>query len=402
MEFSFRAKTKTGQIETGSLIVDSKVAAVTELRARGLMPLKLTESSKGFSGFALPAIFQRITLKEKLTYIKNLAVMTKSGVPLARALRILSAQTPNKRFAEIITNMSQGVESGKTLSEMFAKNPEIFSNLFVSLSEVGEATGNLDKSLDYLGSLLSKQNELIRKTKGALTYPLVVLATLVLVGILMFVFVLPKLTSIFSEFDVELPFATRVLIATVEFASGNAVLLILGIVFLFAALIYFLRTITGKQLVDWCSINLPVISGITTKINLARLTLTLGVLLKSSMQIVAALKITSRSAGNSFYHDAIEKAAEKVKAGVALSQALESDPKLFPGLVSQMIKVGEESGSIENILQQLGEYYQEEVDQVMKNLSSIIEPVLVVVIGAVVGVIAVSLILPIYSITQAI
>ena len=328
--------------------------------------------------------------------------MVRAGVPIPKALRMLGKQTDNTYLSDTLADMAKGVESGEPLSKMFAKHSDSFSNLYASLTEVGEASGSLDKSLNYLGTLVARQHDLVRKTKGALTYPLVVVATLIVVAVLMFIFVLPKLTDVFSEFDVELPILTRILITLVNFASSNAILLILGMVALFAFIVWWLRSPPGSRFLDWVAINLPGIASVSRQINLARFTLTLSVLLASSMQIVGALKITAKSAGNSYYSEALALAADRVKVGVNLSDALESSPQLFPGLVTQMIRVGEEAGSVEEILKQLGNYYEQEVDQIMKNLSSVIEPVLVVLVGAIVGIMAVALIMPLYSITQAI
>ena len=403
MEFSFRARTKSGKLESGVLDASSRREALSDLRAQGLLPVFLSEK-KG-SGFSLPKLgqaFRRVTLAEKLTFIKNLSVMLRSGVSVSRSLKILAQQTTNKKFQKVISEIARSVEGGQAFSKALAKHPDIFSGLYVSLVEVGEAGGNLDQNLDYLHTLLKREYDLVRKTKGALTYPLVVLATLVLVGVLMFIFVLPKLTSTFTELNVELPALTRALIALVDLFSKYSVFIIAALVVGGFGLVYFFRTPTGVRLFNKTAIMLPVISGIVQKINLARLTLILSSLMKSGMQIVSALRISAKSLGNGFYSRAVSRAAEQVKVGVALSAALEKDPKLFPSLMTQMLKVGEESGTVEEILKEMGDYYEQEVDQIMKNLSSIIEPVLVVLIGIVVGVMAVALIMPIYSITQAV
>lgn len=401
-EFEYRARNKDGQIESDVITAASRAAATSQLRSQGLLPVFLKERSRMDALDKLNALFRRISLNEKLTFVNNLAVMNRAGVAVPRALRILAKQSENPKFQETVSDMAHEVETGKSLSQAFAKYPNIFSGLYVNLVEVGEASGTLDHNLEYLVSLIRRESELIKKTKGALTYPLVVVATLVLVGILMFIFVLPKLTATFAEFDVELPILTRVLIATVDLFSSYVLFIIPLLIALIGTGIYFLKTPAGKALTHKAMIKLPVISGITKKINMARFTLTLGSLLKSGMQIVNALKISSRSLGNMYYSKATETVADKVRVGVNLSDALEAYPDLFPSLTTQMIRVGEESGTIEDILKELGDYYEEEVDQIMKNLSSIIEPVLVVVIGAVVGFIAVALIMPIYSITQAV
>lgn len=401
MEFNYKARTKDGGLETGEVSAATRTAAVADLRSRGLTPVSIVEKSAGSGSFSVFSLIRRVTLLEKLTFVRNLAVMIRSGVSVPRALKILSIQTNNRKFQEIILDLAKNVERGLSLSQGFAKHPEIFSGLYVSLTEVGEASGNLDANLDYLAILLSREHDLVRKTKGALTYPFVVLATLAVVGVLMFVFVLPKLIESFKELNAELPPVTKFLIAGVDLFSQHSALAIVSLIGFISALVVFFRTASGKDLAMRAAIFLPVLSGITKKVNLARFTLTLGMLLKSSMQIVPAMAIVGKSLGNKFYSSAALDAGNQVRVGVSLSSALEKHSNLFPPLLTLMLKVGEEAGTVEDILKQMGEYYEEEVDSVMKNISSIIEPVMVVIIGTVVGVMAVALIMPIYSITQA-
>jgi len=402
MDYSYRARKKDGEIEIGEFSAPSRQAVVTELRNRGLTPVHLAETTRpSLSAVGLTALLGHISLFDKLTFVKNLAVLIRAGVPAPRALKILSVQTTNRRFRDVLLDLSKNVESGISLSQSFAKYPEIFSGLYVSLAEVGEASGNLDANLDYLVTLLQRENELVRKTKGALTYPIVVIATLLLVGVLMFIFVLPKLTATFKDLNVELPVMTRILVAAVDLLSKNSFLSVVIVAAVFGGLVFFFRSSIGRIFSQKAAINLPIISGITKKINLARFTLTLSMLLKSGMQIVPSLAMTYRSLGNMYYSDAVTQAGNGVRVGVSLSASLEKYPKLFPTLLTQMIKVGEEAGTIEEMLRQMGEYYETEVDQIMKNLSSIIEPILMLIIGVVVAVMALALIMPIYSISQA-
>lgn len=402
MDYSYRARKKDGETEIGELSALSRQAAITELRSKGLTPVHLAEKTRpSLSAIGLTALLGHISLFDKLTFVKNLAVLIRAGVPAPRALKILSVQTTNRRFRDVLLDLSKNVEGGVSLSQSFAKYPEIFSGLYVSLAEVGEASGNLDANLDYLVTLLQRENELVRKTKGALTYPIVVIATLLLVGVLMFIFVLPKLTATFKDLNVQLPVMTRVLVAAVDLLSKNSFLSVVIVAVIFGGLAFFFRSSVGRIFSQKAAINLPIISGITKKINLARFTLTLSMLLKSGMQIVPSLAMTSRSLGNMYYSDAVTQAGNGVRVGISLSASLEKFSQLFPTLLTQMIKVGEEAGTVEEMLRQMGEYYETEVDQIMKNLSSIIEPILMLIIGAVVAVMALALIMPIYSISQA-
>lgn len=401
MEFHYKARNKSGVVETDVLVADTRQAALNELRARGLLPIFLSEKEQlRLSVPSFSTLFGHVSLLDKMTFVKNLSVMIRAGVPLSRSLRILSAQTQNKYFQKVLATLSKKVEGGAPLSQSLAQFPNIFSGMYVSLVEVGEAGGNLDQNLEYLVTFVKRENDLVRKTKGALTYPLVVVATMVMVGIFMFIFVLPKLTSTFAEMNVQLPLPTRILIGATDIASHYGIFLLIGLAGAVAGTVYFLRTEAGIKLFDKATISVPVIKGISKKMNLARFTLTLGSLLRSSMQIVNALKICGRSLDNLYYNRAVVDVSDRVRAGVSLSDALEKYPHLFPNLLTQMIRVGEEAGTVEEILKEMGDYYEEEVDQIMKNMSSIIEPVLVVIIGLVVGVIAVALIMPIYQITQ--
>ncbi|HLC44426.1 MAG: hypothetical protein A2722_02975 [Candidatus Doudnabacteria bacterium RIFCSPHIGHO2_01_FULL_50_11] len=401
MEFTYRARTKAGETESGVVASATRQEALLDLRSRGLTPVAISEKRAGWSSFnsIVTSIFS-VSLLEKITFLKNLTVMLRAGLSLPRALQILTAQTKRGRFNEILTHVTNDVRSGKALSEAFARYPNEFGPLYISMIQVGESSGGLDKNLEYLVGYLRRDYELMKKTKGALTYPIVVMVALVIVVILMFTFILPKLTATFTELKVDLPFTTRVLIAVVNIFSHYYYLVILGLVGLVVGMRVFSRTSNGRKILHKIYLTMPIIGPAAKKLNLARFTLTLSSLLNSSMPIVEAVKIAGRSMTNMYYARASLRAAEKVKSGTPLSNALEADPKLFPDLMVQMIRVGEESGSVESILNELNVFYEEELDEFIKNLSSIIEPVMVIAIGVVVGFMALALITPIYSISQ--
>ena len=270
------------------------------------------------------------------------------------------------------------------------------------MMRVGETSGNLDSTLDYLGKQMARDYNLLRKTKGALTYPAVVIGALLIIGYIMFAFVLPKLTATFKDVGAELPLLTRVIIGSVDIVSQYAFVVAGLVVALVIAFLFWRKTASGQMVIHTLNITLPVARTIVKKINLARFTIIFGGLLKSGMPIVDALSVTAKTMTNMHYQKAIAEAADKVRVGVDLVAALERYPKLFTPMVTQMVQVGEESGTMETVLEEVAQFYEAEVDDTVKNLSSIIEPVLVIVIGAVVGVLAVGLILPIYNIGQTI
>jgi type IV pilus assembly protein PilC len=401
-EFTYVARTKSGAIEQNIMEAISERAVAENLRNKGMLPTSIKLSKKKLDFQSFNSSFSRIKLIDKITFIKNLGVMIKAGLSVSKALKILTIQTQNPKFAKIISDIARMVEAGSTLSDAIAHYPKTFSSIFVNMVNVGESSGNLEQDLEYLANQLQRDYDLISKAKGAMTYPLVVMGALVIVGFLMFTFVLPKLTSTFVDLNVELPFMTKVVIAVVDVFASYGVLLLAFLVALGIAFIYWRKTDSGKSVVHKAVLHIPIISGIVIKINQARFVRVFASLIKSGMPIVESLTVSSNVVGNIYYQRTIQDAASKVKIGSPLSSAFKKQPKLFSNLVVQMMEVGEESGTTESVLQEVADFYENEIDQTMKNLSSILEPVLMVVIGVVVGFLAVALITPIYNITQSI
>ncbi len=360
------------------------------------------KEDQGSSWLSFLQIFSSVALKEKIVFIEDFALMLHSGIAAPRALGILAHQTHNKKFRKILTELSAAVESGKSLHESMAEYPAVFSNIFVSMIKVGELSGNLDKSLEYLSIQLEREADLKSKTKGAMIYPGVIVSAMVIIGLLMSIFVLPKLTGIFKQFNVQLPLATRVVIAITDFMSAHSITVVVGLVAVVGLTIYALRTPVGKRGFNWLILRMPVINTIVKKINLARFCRILGSMMKSGIAIVEGLQVSGEALGNVYYREVAMEASGNVKIGKPLTEAFTHHENLFPYIVTQMLEVGEETGSIETILEQLASHYETEVDDTMRNLSSIIEPVLLLVIGGVVGVLALALIGPIYSISQSI
>lgn len=400
-KYTYTAIGKEGKRESATIEAASVIAAGHLLKAEGLMPLALDEvKENGFADFL--ANFQNVPLKQKIVFIEDLQVMMKSGIAAPRALKIISKQTKHKKFKKVLDDLAAGVESGKSLHEVMERYPKIFSRIFISMVKVGELSGNLEKALDYLGVQLEREADLKSKTKGAMIYPGVIVSAMIIIGLLMSIFVLPKLTGIFKEFNTDLPLMTRMIISFSDFMAGNSVLVISLMVAIAIGVGYFLRTQVGSQFVDLVLLRFPMISPIIKKINLARGARVLSSMLGSGIPIVEGLQISSESVGNVYYQRVLAESAGQVKLGKPLTVVLEKYPRLFPEIVVQMLQVGEETGTTETILNQLAMHYETEVDDTMKNLSSIIEPLLLLVIGGVVGVLALALIGPIYNISQGI
>ncbi len=399
--YNYSAASKTGNTETGTIEAANLVAAGHLLKEQGLIPLDLVEK-KQHDFMTKIANFATVPLKEKIAFIQNLDLLLKSGVSAPRAMRIISKQTSNKKFRNTLDLMAGNVEAGKSLHETMSDFPKIFSHIFVSMVEVGEISGNLEKSLEYLRIQLQREADLKSKTKGAMIYPGVIISAMLIIGIALAIFVLPSLTATFKDFDTQLPFTTKLVIGFSDFMAGNAALVIGGLIGLVVGFIAFMRTAVGGRLLDTFLLNMPLINPVVKKINMARFSRILGSLMKSGISVVQGLSVTSQAMDNVYYREVLLEAAEAVKVGKPLTQALGEHQKLFPFIVTQMLSIGEETGNLENILDQLAEHFEAEVDDTMKNMSSIIEPLLLLVIGGVVGFLALALISPIYNISNSI
>lgn len=400
-KFTYTAIGKDGKAETANIEAANLIAAGHLLKAEGLVPLKISED-KPKRTQDLFALFHKVPLKEKIVFIEDLQIMIKSGIAAPRALKIIAKQTKNPKFKQILEDIASGVESGKSLHESMEPYPKVFSHIFVSMIKVGEVSGNLEKALEYLAIQLEREADLKSKTRGAMIYPAVIVSAMIIIGLLMAIFVLPKLTSIFKEFDTQLPLATRIVIAISDFMGNNAITVLLLFGAIVASTVYLVRTPFGQRGIDLLLLKFPLINPIIKKINLARSSRVLSSMLGSGIAIVEGLQITSEAASNVYYQDVLAEASNQVKLGKPLTATLEKHEWLFPEIVVQMLEVGEETGTTDNILLQLATHFESEVDNTMRNLSSIIEPLLLLLIGGVVGILALALISPIYNISQSI
>jgi len=396
-DFSYNAIAKDGHRESAVISASNATAAGHMLKEHGLLPTEIIEKGSAKKVFASFANLAPISLMEKITFIQNLSIMLKAGISMPKSLQILAKQSKNARFKNILTEIYNQVESGKGLGEALGHYPNVFSNIFISMIKVGEISGNLDKSLEYLGVQLQREASLKSKTKSAMMYPSVIVGALVLIGILMSIYVLPSLTSVFKDSNMALPITTQIVVAFSDFMSAHALLAVGGLIGIIGGAIAFLKTPAGQRSLDWFLLHMIILKPIVYKINLARFSRILSSLLKSGIPIVEALQVAGESLGNSYYRNIVIDSGVNVKLGKTLSEGLAQNDTLFPPLIIQMLQVGEESGTTENILEQIALHYEEEVDTTLTNLSSIIEPLLLLVIGGVVGLLAVALISPIYN-----
>lgn len=401
----FTAKSFSGETKSGEADVKNEAELSQQLRSEGFVltsckEIVAEEKSKIEIKF-LDRLFG-LSIKDKLMFTRNLSVMVASGLPLSRAIKNLSVQTKNKRFSQILNSVFNDIQAGMTFADGLSKYPGVFNELFINMIRVGETSGNLEEVLVILADQLEKEHELMSKVKGAMTYPIVVLIAMIGIGIAMLVFVLPSLTGIFQEMNVELPKSTKFIIWISDTMRHQSILVIFTVVILIAFLKFFIMTQTGKKTVSFLAISTPAISNIVIKINCARFSRIYSSLLRSGVSVIESLKIVSRTLTNYYYKKTLESAIEQVQKGVNLSKVIAENTKAFPVLVSQMIEVGEETGKTEEILLKLAQFYEDEVSQLSKNLSSIIEPILMIFIGSAVGFFAVSMMQPMYSIMDSI
>ncbi|TSC56892.1 MAG: hypothetical protein Greene071421_402 [Parcubacteria group bacterium Greene0714_21] len=403
--YSYEAISSTGERIGGREVAVSERELGQLLKARGLVLVQASKEAEKKQGSAFSDFFAGffgVSLAEKLMFTRNLKVMVGAGVALPKALEILTLQAKNKQLRKALEDMRQKIFQGHTLSQTMEAHPAVFSELFSNMVKVGEESGTLGSVLAQLALQMGKQYELKSRIQGALMYPAVILLAMIGIGVLMLVVVVPQLARTFKELNVPLPITTRFVIGLGEFFTQRwyvaAVLFIAGIVGFWK----FGKTSRGKALKDALFFRFPIIAGIILKTNAATTVRTLSSLIASGVPIVRSLEITSRVLGSSKFQQALSLSALEVGKGVKLSQALRSYTNLYPLLVVQMLEVGEETGKSAEVLSQLADFYEEEVGNATKNVASVIEPLLMLFIGGVVGFFAVSMIQPMYSILQTI
>jgi len=404
-KFYYFAKSHAGKDETGILEAKDEQDLARILREKNLILVssKILEEEKIRKNpliNGLKGILNRISLVEKLMFTRNLAVVVSAGFSLHRGLEMLVKQTENSGFKRIIADLVERIKRGEAFADSLTVHHKVFDNFFVSMVRVGEKGGTLEEVLKILSQHLKKEHEFRSKVIGAMVYPAVILVAMAGVGILMMLVVMPKLTAMFEELNVNLPITTQILIIVSKFLSKYSyigAIILLGAII---ALIKSVRTQKGKQVISWITIKIPFFNKIVKKINCARFARSFYSLMKSGVSIVESLNISAQTLGNFFYSKALVDIGTGVKEGKKLQELLEKYNDLFPVLVGQMVGVGEETGELSEIMEKLADFYEEEVTNITDNLTSIIEPVLMIVLGAIVAFFAISMIQPMYSMME--
>ncbi|MEO5635263.1 MAG: type II secretion system F family protein [Candidatus Paceibacterota bacterium] len=401
MLFSYKAKLKSGEIFDGTIEADDRFAASRELKSRGSVPITIAKKG-GASSFELKNLLKfilgRISNGELIILTKNLSGMLKAGLSLSRALSVLLKQTKNTTLNKILVTLTAEINMGGTLSSGLAKFPNTFSNLFVSMTKAGEESGNLAGALTDIGLNLEKSNNLTKKIRGALIYPGVILSAMIIIGVLMFAFVVPTLASTFKDLGVKLPVSTQIIVFMGNFFSHNLIITFVFIVGGGIGLAALFKAKFMAKYIDYIVVRLPVIGGLARELNTARTARTMASLLSAGVSITRAVEITEDVVQNIYYKKVLVQSKVAIEKGLPFSDAFINNQKLYPVMMSEMIQVGEETGKLSDMLLEIALFYEEEIENKTKNLSTIIEPVLMIIIGAGVGFFAISMITPLYSV----
>ncbi len=404
--FTYIGKDEAGKSVTKTIQADDRFAVYEIARQNG-HTVETIETTKRFSFNGLVNVeainiaISRVKDDELVMMTRNLGSMLEAGLPLSRALSVVERQSKNPRLQNITKTLVADINKGEAFYTALQKYPKTFSDLYVAMVQAGEESGGMATALGTLSTQMQRSSSLKKKIKGAMIYPAIVVTVLVIIGILMMIYVMPSITDTFKSLEVELPGTTQALMTISDFMVANTVLVIVGLIAAVVGFMYSLRTKYGKIASSWVIPKLPVIGTMAKETNAARTARTLSSLLSAGVDVIRSLEITEEVVQNYFYKQIIAEARTRVEKGEPLSELFIERDDLYPVLVGEMISVGEETGNISNMLEELAVFYEGEVEQKTKDLSTIIEPVLMVVIGGTVGFFALAMIAPIYSITDS-
>jgi type IV pilus assembly protein PilC len=400
----FNVTVRKGDSPEQKIVIEapSRFAVYDQVQKEGGVVVTLSEGG----GFKLPAwmnitIGKGVKRMEIIRMAKNMSAMINAGLSLSRALSVIERQSGNKRLKEVATGLSESIRKGSSFNEALSAYPKVFSPLFIAMTKAGEESGSLSDSLSIVGLQMERSEDLVRKIRGAMIYPAIVITAIIIVGVLMLIYVVPTLTATFTSLGVQVPFTTRVIVDISNFMVANIPMVLIGLVVIVVGGTMFVRSRVGSAVVLALSLHMPVVNEIVRETYAARSARTLSSLLSSGVPVLDALSITREVVHAESFAKVISEAEERVRKGEPLSTAFAEHTKLYPILMGDMLSVGEETGKVAEMLKQIAEFYESDVAEKTKDLSTIIEPVLMLFIGAVVGVFAVSMIAPIYSLSSA-
>jgi type IV pilus assembly protein PilC len=392
--YAWKGKNRMGEVQEGVLVADSRDAASNTLKRNGIevMNVRLMAAEKGKSSGKVPA-------KELAIFTRQFSVMIDAGLPLVQCLEILGAQQPHKGFKRVIEAVRDDVEKGSTLQASLAKHPRAFSDLYVNMVGAGESGGILDIILQRLSTYIEKAVKLTSKVKGAMTYPVAVITIAIAVVIIIMVKVIPVFSAMYEGLGSKLPFPTLVCISLSNALINYSWLIIIAVVLITIGLRQYYRTPPGRLMIDSLLLKIPIIGDLLRKVAVARFCRTLGTLISSGVPILEGMDITAKTAGNMVVQNAILKSKDAVEQGRNIATPL-AETKVFPPMVVQMVGVGEATGALDAMLAKVADFYEDEVDNAVANLTSLMEPVMIAILGAIIGFIVIAMYLPIFNLAN--
>lgn len=400
MLFNYKAVTNVGEKKDGKIDAATKDLAIGVLQRKGLIVVSVEEEGEHKSLLKI-SFGDKVPMKEIVIMSRQIATLFEAQVSALKAFTLLAGNTENVKLANILTRVTDDLQSGLSIADSLAKHPEVFSDFYVNMVRAGEETGKLMDVFTYLADYLDRQYRLTTKTKNALIYPAFVVSIFILVMSLMFVFIIPKLSDIIKESGQDIPFYTKIVMWLSDVLLHYGIFILLGIIIGIVYLYKLTRTDNGKTYLDKMKITIPIFKTVFRKLYLSRMADNLDTMLSSGIPIVRAIDITSAVVGNSVYQNILKETSEAVKAGSLLSDALAKHPEI-PQMMSQMIKVGEETGALGKILKTVGRFYSREAEEAVDTLVTLIEPIMIVVLGLGVGTLLASVLMPIYNIAGGI
>jgi type IV pilus assembly protein PilC len=397
-KYKYSARTNEGAVERGEIEAKNRTDVVKMLQEKGLIVVNVEEKISALSSFEEINI-GGVPIDEKVVFMRQLATMMSSGLPLTQALEILAAQAKNPLFKRVLKEVMSDVEGGSSLSAAFKKHPGVFDDIVLNLIKAGEDSGKLEEVFLRLADELEHQRDFQGKVKSAMIYPIIIVIVIVAVVALVMIFMIPAVADIYNDFGGELPTMTKILIAMSDFTRHYWWVVLIGLGGLVAGFKYYIESPGGRRVFDRLKLKMPIFAELFTKIQLAQFTQTLHLLIESGLPILDALDLVADSLGNIHFELSVKTASKEVERGSSLALPL-SRSEQFPLIVSQMIGVGEETGRLDEVLEKMAEYYTNEVDMMTDNLTSIMEPVMLIVMGGVIAFIAVAVYTPLFSLAN--
>jgi type IV pilus assembly protein PilC len=402
MIFNYQAITNTGEKKSGSVEAGSKDLAIAAIQRRGFIVSSIKEEVLNKNGFSFSLFGKKdIPMKDIVIMSRQMSTLFESQVSALKAFNLLSENTANKDLSIILNDVGEDIKGGVYISVALSKHKEAFSEFYVNMIKAGEESGKLTQAFSYLADYLDRQYQLSSKTKNALIYPGFVIGVFTIVLIAMFTFIIPKLAEIIKESSTEIPLSTQIIMKISDIFVNYWVFLLIGITGFVSYVIYFAKTPKGKIYFDRLKITMPVFKNIYSKLYLSRIADNMDTMLSSSIPIVRSIELTSAVVDNIIFENILKEIAEDVKSGSSLSDAFSKHPEI-PSIMHGMIRVGEETGSLGNILKTLGHFYAREVNEAVDTMVGLIEPIMIVALGVGVGVLLASVLMPIYNIAGSV